>query len=60
MNNENISNEDKIKLIKDVYKRAFSDINKIKKNRDEEVKKILKNIDNRHVNKILENIKNIK
>lgn len=60
MNNENISNEDKIKLIKDVYKRAFSDVNKIKKNRDEEVKKILKNIDNRHINKILENIKNIK
>lgn len=60
MNNENILNKNKIKLIRDIYKRAFSDINKIKKNRNEEIKKILENIDNRHVNKILENIKNVK
>lgn len=57
---EDILDKDKIDLIKNIYKKALLDINKIKKNRDEGISKILKDVDSRHINKILENIKNIK
>lgn len=55
---EDILDKDKIDLIKNIYKKALLDINKIKKNRDEGISKILKDVDSRHINKILENINN--
>ncbi|NCC70828.1 hypothetical protein EOM09_04550 [bacterium] len=58
--NKNISDKDKIELIKEIYNKALFDINKIEKNRDEKIKKLLKTIDSRHINKILKDIKNTK
>lgn len=60
LQNHNIPDEHKIKLVKDIYNQALFDINNIKKERDEKIKKLLKNIDERHIGKILKDIKNIK
>lgn len=60
LKNKSIQEKDKIKLIKDIYNKALFDINKIGKERDEKIKKLLKTIDDRHINKILKDIKNTK
>jgi len=60
LQNKNISDKNKIKLVKDIYNKALFDIDKIEKERDAKIKKLLKTIDDRHINKILKDIKNTK
>ena len=54
------SNEDKVNLIKGVANKAIVDIGKIKKKRDNRIRKILKDIDNKHIKETLQDIKNLK
>lgn len=54
------SNEDKVNLIKEVANKAIIDIGKIKKKRDDRIRKILKDIDNKHIEETLQDIKNLK
>jgi len=58
--NQNISDKDKIKLVKDVYNKALEDISKIEKERDKKIKELLKTIDAKHIAKALEDIKGLK
>ena len=51
------SDKEKIELIKEIYKQTLADINKIKKDRDEKIREVLKNIDDRQIAKVLEDIK---
>ncbi|OQB94131.1 MAG: hypothetical protein BWX82_00102 [Parcubacteria group bacterium ADurb.Bin115] len=60
LQNNNISDKNKVKLINNIYNKALSDINNIKKERDDKIIKLLKNIDDRHIDKILKDIKNTK
>jgi hypothetical protein len=54
------SDKSKIEIVKGIYAKALSDINKIKRGRDKKIQALLKTIDNRHMSKILEDIKNTK
>jgi len=60
LENKNTADKDKIKLIKEIYRKTLFDIDKIEKERDEKIKELLKTIDGRHINKILKDIKNTK
>jgi hypothetical protein len=53
-------NKDKIGVIKSIYNQALIDIDKIKKERDKEIRTILKNIDNKHIVRTLQDIKSLK
>ena len=52
-------NKNEINLIQNLYNQALNDIDVIKKRRDEKILNILKDIDNKHVAKVLQDIKNI-
>ncbi len=54
------SNENKISVIKGIYNQALNDIDKIKKERDKKIRTVLKDIDNKHIAKTLQDIKNLK
>lgn len=54
------SNKDKVRFINDIYNQAIIDIDKIKIERDEKIRTILKDIDNKHIAKTLQDIKNLK
>jgi hypothetical protein len=54
------SNKDKIGVIKGIYNQALIDIDKIKKERDKKIRTILKDIDNKHIAKTRQDIKNLK
>lgn len=54
------SNKDKVSAIKGMYNQALIDIDKIKEERDEKIRTILKDIDNKHIAKTLQDIKNLK
>lgn len=55
-----ISNKNKIKAIKNIYKQALIDIDKIKKNRDKKIKQLMEQIDQKQIKNILKDIKNEK
>lgn len=54
------SNQNKIDLVSDIYNQALIDIDKIKKERDEKIRIVLKDIDNKQIAKTLQDIKNLK
>ena len=51
---------DKIYQIKTIYSQALVDIRKIKKERDEKIKEILKSIDTNQITNILKDIRGTK
>ncbi|HNU90038.1 MAG TPA: hypothetical protein PLP70_01405 [bacterium] len=51
---------DKIDQIKTIYSQALVDIRKIKKERDEKIKEILKSIDTNQITNILKDIRGTK
>lgn len=54
------SNQNKIDLVSDIYNQALIDIDKIKKERDKKIRTILQDIDNKHIARVLQDIKNLK
>lgn len=55
-----MNNQNKVNLVKDILAKAKKEINEARNKRDEDIKKILKNIDKRQEKKILDEIKNTK
>jgi hypothetical protein len=54
----NISDQDKINLIRKIQNKALVDMEIIKKERDRKIKELMKEIDARHIEKALKAINN--
>lgn len=57
--NSDLSTPEKIKLIKDINHRALLAINIIKKERDQKITNIMKDIDKKNISEVLRDIKNL-
>jgi len=59
MAKQQLSIDDKVKLVKNIYNQALTDIYQIKKERDKKINGLLKTIDAKHIAKATKDIKDL-